>query len=75
VLHSQSFVTARSGRLCALAHALAARRPPGWAYACRDLSYNHLTSLEPRLFDRLTALTQLYVMIWGPQPCCAPRRS
>ena len=45
-----------------------------WAYARRGLHDNQLTSLPPGLFDKLTALTVLYVMRWCPLPCCAPRR-
>ena len=49
-------------------------RPTGCAYARRDLHINKLTSLPPGLFDKLTALTRLYVMRWRPLPCCASRR-
>ena len=49
-------------------------RPTGWAYARRNLNHNGLTSLPPGLFDKLAALTGLYVMRWRPLPCCAPRR-
>ena len=75
LLRSPSLVTARSGRLCALAHTrLLLVRPTGWAYARRYLHNNVLTSLPPGLFDKLTALTVLYVMRWRPLRCYAPCR-